>query len=355
MSSIFSVGLMLSQVGATLLQGRLQKLAVLLLGTALQGVAFLLCGVAPVFSLFCAACALLGFFGGLVDIYANSVLTDVHKENSTRYLGYLHGLFGVGSLLAPLLMLGGLRMTSWRGVFWLLAAMLLLGTLALYRFFGRTKEGEAVEAPQENVLRLSDLKEYLSKPRNFALLAAGIFSTATQTCVLVWVLRYMTLRFDAEALGTTAISLFWICATLNRFSVAHLKARPLRLFIIGGALSAVCLTAGVLGGSALSMCVAMSGLGLCCGHFMLVIFRECARGYEGKTTFVTSIITLVMGITRVLVPLAMAYVTAALSVETSMLIPVAMALGVALCGLLIERLDARAGRRAAMIPPSQGV
>lgn len=341
MSSVFNLGTMLALFAAPLLQGRVGKMAVLLFATALQVVGLVLCGVSPVFALFCLSCALLGVGGGLVDTYSNSLLVDVHRKESTRYLGYLHGLFGVGSLLAPLLMMQLLQWVQWRGVFFMLAVLVFLGGAVLLWFARQARGADMQRATRESVLRWGDLREYILNSRNMAVLAASIFATAAQTGILVWVLRYMALRFDAEALGAASISLYWVCATFNRFTVSRLRVAPIKLLILGAVLAALCLSIGVLSGSAWGMCVAMGVLGLCTGHFMQVLFGEGTKGYEGKTTFATSVLIVVMGLTRSVVPLIMASVSVGLSVVASMLIPAVTALGVAVSGAVLARFDAR--------------
>jgi hypothetical protein len=92
------------------------------------------------------------------------------------------------------------------------------------------------------------------------------------------------------------------------------------------------------------MCAAMGGFGLCTGHFMQVLFSECAKGYEGKTTFATSAVIVMMGLLRSVMPLAMAAVSALFSASVSMLIPAVMAVGAAASGLLLARFDSAASK-----------
>ncbi len=341
MSSMFSVGTMLALLCAPLIQGRIAKVVVLLTSTLLQAAALVVCGWASGFTLFCASCVFLGAGGGLVDAYANSMLADVHKEHSARYFGYLHGLFGVGSLVAPVLFFQVMQWLGWRGAFYGIGGMLLLGVAALWLSKGRVKPAEMELATRENKLRWQDLWEYGRNPRNRAVLMAGVFGTATQMGILVWAMRYMELRFQAEDLGALSISLFWICATVNRFSISHLKVEPVRLLVAGAFLAALCLGIGVFSGSAIGMCITMALLGLCTGHFMQVLFSEANRGHAGRTTFATSVMIVVMGLTRTVLPLLMAWVSARFSVVAGMMIPGVMAIGVAFSGLWLTRLDSR--------------
>lgn len=341
MNSMFNVGTTLALLLAPFIQGRIRKVVALLLATALQAASLALCGLSPMFFLFCFGCVMLGAGGGLADAYCNSMLADVHREDSSRYFGYLHGLFGVGSLLAPLLFARVIGWTDWRGAFLLLGGIMFAGVALLWLLARRVHLTAIEQATQESMLSRQYLQEYIRNPRNIMVLVLGALATATQTGILVWIVRYMTLRFDAEALGTASISLFWICATINRFSISRLKIAPIRALILGAGLAALCLGFGVLSNSAWGMFLAMGGLGFTTGHFMQVLFSEANKGHEGRTTFVTSVMIVVMGVSRSVLPLIIAWTSTSVSVVVSMLIPAATSVGVLIFGLLLTRLDAR--------------
>ena len=52
--------------------------------------------------------------GGWTDSNANSFFVDLHGKNSPKYLGMLHGCFGIGGLLTPLLIGAILTAYPWR-------------------------------------------------------------------------------------------------------------------------------------------------------------------------------------------------------------------------------------------------
>jgi hypothetical protein len=117
-----------------------------------------------------------------------------------------------------------------------------------------------------------------------------------------------------------------VFATISRFIVPTFKQRPFALLAAGGAGSFVCLIAGVFSGRAVFMCAALGALGLVGGHFFPVLYNESARGYEGRTTSAISFFMLICGLTRMAIPLIMAYASAYFSVALCMLIPAASAL-----------------------------
>lgn len=337
MSSMINLGLMLALVTTPLIQGRVGKLTMLLLAGVLQGVMLAVGGSATGFALYLVACVLIGMGCGWTDSYANSCIVDVHKADGPKFLGFLHGLFGIGSLLTPLLVRWLLGVSDWRGVHYALAGFAGLSMCAVLALALRTKRLGGVPATEEQPLRLRDVTDYLKRKRNLLMLVAGMLGSATQNALLVWIVRYMTVRFDAAALGTVSITVYWICATVNRFCVSGIRMKPLRLFVLGCGLGAVFICGGVAANSAVAMCVASGAFGLVTGHFMPVMLSECAIGYEGKTTMTTSVMLFAMSVVRIFVPLAMAFLSTSISFVAGMLLPAAIALLAALFGVLAER------------------
>jgi len=327
MGALTSLGFLFSLFFTILIQGRAKKSTVLLAALASQAIMLVLCGFSPTFFLFCIGCTLVGFSGGFIDTFTNSIIVDVRKHDSAKYLGYLHGLFGIGSLMSPLVFFLVLRHIDWRGVHYLLAVasvFVILLILLLARGAGG-KDDSAVK--REQFFTKADLFAYIKIKRNAAISCAGFFSMVLIACTMLWIVRYMTLRYDAAEMGAVSITVYWVCATINRIFFPYFTKRaPMKFFTLGSVLSGVFLLIGIFSGSAVVLCVMMGAFGFCSGHFVPVLVRECAVGYEGKTTFTTSFIMFILCIGRIVSPLMMAFTTAHISLDVSMIIPVAAAL-----------------------------
>jgi fucose permease len=150
----------------------------------------------------------------------------------------------------------------------------------------------------------------------------------------------MTIRFDAAELGRLSFSAFWLCATVNRFCLSQIiKRAPVKFFVLGAALHGVLLIVGVFSGSAIVLCVMVGSLGFVGGHFIPVLVSECAVGYEGKTTFTTSFVMFLLGVSRIAAPLLMAFASTRVSFVFGMMIPAASAFAAAACGLIAQRTE----------------
>ena len=339
MSSMLSLGLMIALLINPLFQGRISKVTMIVLSGTLQVVMLLLSGGAPNFGVFMVSIVLLGMGCGWLDGYINSTMIDAHPTDSPKYLGLLHGIFGIGSLLAPLAMQWMLGGTGWRWVNVALAA-LTAAAMVMVAFAGKKgKRANMFGKGQEERLSVAQLGAYLKNKRNVLLLCCGAMTSMFQTGVLCWIARYMLLAHDAEALGASCLTIYWIAATVNRFIAPRLKAQPLVL-IMGGALAAACLVLGIVGGNAVVMCVCMGLLGLTTGHFIPMVVSECAEGYQGSTTLTTSVVMFVMGITRVIVPVLMAALTEIVSAHVGMGVPAVSGILAAICCAWVLKMKA---------------
>ena len=337
LSSMMSMGMMLALIATPMLQGRVSKTAMMLMSGLLQAAMLFLSGAAASFALFVPAIVALGMGCGWLDTYVNSAMVDVHPTDGPKYLGLLHGLFGVGSLLAPMAMQWLLLGATWRGVHFIIAGLMLAAMAFMAKLHGDVRKAGGVEAVEEARLSRKEIGAYVKNGRNLLLLLCGAVTSMVQTGVICWIVRYMLLRYNLEEMGAVCLTVYWVAATVNRFLAPRLRARPLALVSIGAALGAVFLSGGIWSGSAPVMCIAVGLTGLVTGHFMPMMVSVCAEGHQGNTTLTTSVLMFISGAARVAVPLLMAAVTDGVSVNGGMMVPAALALVCALLAMLALR------------------
>ena len=324
-ASLMNMGSLIALFVTPLLQGRIRKTKMIVLSGLLQVAALCVAGSAAGFILFATANAVTGIGCGWLDTYANSCIVDLHPQNSTRFLGWLHGLFGVGSLIAPLAIRWILGWSNWRGVYFAFAGVMLLSVGCIAFTSRKVENTGALSNTQESRLTLKEVGAYLTVKRNVLLLLTTVMTNMVQTGLTCWIARYMFLAYGEVALGATCLTLFWIAATASRFVMPRLKLRPLTIVMVGAFCATVLLSGGILSGSATVMCVAVCLCGFVTGPFMPMLIAECATGYQGKTTLTTSLMMIVGGVARLAVPLLTASVTSAVSATAGMLVPAAFA------------------------------
>lgn len=324
-ASLMNMGSLIALFVTPLLQGRIRKTKMIVLSGLLQVAALCVAGSAAGFILFATANAVTGIGCGWLDTYANSCIVDLHPQNSTRYLGWLHGIFGVGSLIAPLAIRWILGWSNWRGVYFAFAGVMLLSVGCIAFTSRKVENTGALSNTQESRLTFKEVGAYLTVKRNVLLLLTTVMTNMVQTGLTCWIARYMFLAYGEVALGATCLTLFWIAATASRFVMPRLKLRPLTIVMVGAFCATVLLSGGILSGSATVMCVAVCLCGFVTGPFMPMLIAECATGYQGKTTLTTSLMMIVGGVARLAVPLLTASVTSAVSATAGMLVPAVFA------------------------------
>lgn len=330
MSSMINVGSILAFLAAPMLQGRLKKTSMLLIACLLLAGSFALLGGSKVFPAMIGASILAGIGFGWLDTNCNAVMVDLHTDNSASYLGLLHGGFGVGSQISPLLITALLAVITWRGVSFVMGAVVAVAGLAFAVILASSRKGVPAAAP-EQPLTFAATRTFLLKKKNVLMLAAGMLYAITQSGLLIWLVRYMTLRYGAETLGSTALSIYWVCATLSRFFAPRIPLRPLKLFLLGSLLSCAFQTIGVLSGSPVVMCVMVGIIGLVTGHCVPMLLSEIAKGQQGNSALAASATLVSMCFMRILVPVGMGAIAGAVNISIAMLTP---AVSGALAGIM---------------------
>lgn len=341
MTSLINLGSTLPLLVIPFLQGRIHKIWLIIFGGILQIFMLLLSCLSGNYNILLAAGLLLGLGNNFCDSCSNSYIVDLHPGDSSRYLNLLHGFFGIGGILTPLLMNWILGISGWRMAYIVAAVILTVICAAFATLTLKNRGSVSAAAPAaEKPITGAMFREYISGKRNLMLLAAIVFYAASQLGIVNWIVRYMSVRFDAADLGSVCMSVYWVCVAICRMFCSRLPFSPHKMLVAGAAGAGIFHGIGVLSGNPWVMLVCTGLLGLVSGLCIPVIVGEAALGNEDKTALTTSAIFLLMGISRMLMPLIMGAV-AANSITTAMLLPAAAALLSAVFCHMANRLRPR--------------
>jgi fucose permease len=183
----------------------------------------LLIAVAPVWGMVLAGALLLGAAAGLLDTGLNIV---VALSGRLRLLNMLHGAYGVGSALGPLVVTAAIVVTSWRPAYVLLIALELL--LA----YGWLRSSSHWAAEPANTVPPSAAEPDDGPTRRVRLLvglgvAAFFFYTGLEVTAGQWAASFFRgpLGLSAGAAGP-AVFAYWGSLTAARFAIAIPKRTP---------------------------------------------------------------------------------------------------------------------------------
>ena len=150
----------------------------------------------------------LGLFKGALDVGCNTLLLWVHNETVGPFMNGLHAFFGVGAVIAPLVVARVLTLTGdiyW--VYWLFAILCL--PLALWIWGLPSPASRAVPAQHESAS--FPLLPVLVMVLCFVLYVGG------EAGYGAWIYTYaFTLKFGTEITAAYLTSVFWGSFTLGR-------------------------------------------------------------------------------------------------------------------------------------------
>lgn len=247
------VGLAAGQLVVGPISDRVGRRRPLVVGTASFAVLSVLCGLAPDVGVLVVLRFLQGLAGSAGIVVSRAVVRDVWSgPRLARTYSQLALLTGAAPIVAPVI--GGqlLRVTDWRGVFFVLAGVAALLCLAATRL----PETLAALQPHDPgaTVRRGGVREVLTDRLFLA-------STAVAVCTSAGVFTYISLSSivlqEGYGLSPQVFSLvfsanalaFVACSSLNSRLVLHHE--PRRLMVVGVALQVLggtlCLLAGLLG------------------------------------------------------------------------------------------------------------
>jgi fucose permease len=215
----FSGGYVLSGIANGPLIHRLGTRGQLTLGAGCYLASALVIGGRPPFPGFVALTLVLGFGAGVLDAGLNAYVTTL--PGHTVLLNYLHGFYGVGALLGPLLAAQLVhRHLPWQDTYLVLAALavpLVVGFALAYPRAEPVPEDGGARAPLTLALRHPAV--WLAA--TFLFLYVGI-----EVAVGNWSFSLLTqVKGQGDLLAGYVVSGYWLGLTVGRFLINALAAR----------------------------------------------------------------------------------------------------------------------------------
>ena len=329
------LGNLLCGVGSDVLgRSRLVWLSALLMAASLA-----LTAVATPWSLFLTAFALVSAALGALATGINALVADVNRDARARMLNILHGVYGAGAAVSPLiigaLIDGGL---PWR---WALAGTgfiwLIYGLFAL-RFDRAADRHEGPRKIQKTDLRLLGQRPFL------ALFLIAFIYNGVAWSLLGWIAVFMQQSAGFSTFFSVAmISIFYAALTLGRFICAAYTERfgyaaTLLVLAIGITLTYPLVVLDLNPALAVAG-VFLTGLGLS-GLFPTAMAYG-ARLYPRQTGTVSGTLNVAMTIGMMLPPLWTGLIAEQWSFQVALAVNYIMVPPLVLIALYLLRIEAR--------------
>ena len=304
---------------------------------SLAGIAVLLFAVSfmPPFVLLVFLFALLGIVFGAISSTSSSMVADLHPGvDASKYMSRLHGIFGLGGLVAPLFFMRLLN----AGFHWNIALRITGAAIAvltlLFTLLSRISL-KSIELPKRSGLKVNkkDFKSFFKRGSNILLVLCVFFYAAHQCVIGVWLVRYVTVFLGSGALGAPALSLYWAGVTFSRlFTHRILPASPIKILLYGNLAAGLVMLGGIFSGSAAAATVCKLIVGIVNGTTLPVLLATGCADNDGNTILPTSLLNLAMFIAYVVTPLAVGVLVDYASLRSGMLLSAFFAL---ICGSVV--------------------
>ncbi len=211
------LGNLLSGVGSDLIgRRRLVWLAALLLALALA-----LAAGAKLWALFLISYIVVSTAQSALSTGINALISDANRATRARALNTLHGVYGVGAAVSPLI-IGYLidQGLQWRWALGGLGVIWLIYSLVAYGIFRRTPNDEQGSKGQRLDLAMLRGGPFL------ALFVAGFIYNGVAVSLLGWVAVFMKQSAGSSTLlSVSLISVFYVALTIGRFFCAAYAER----------------------------------------------------------------------------------------------------------------------------------
>ncbi len=207
-----SLGGLFGGLSAGPLVDRFGTKPVIMASVGLSALGFLVTALSPTWLLVLAGFACMGVGQRALGTCLNTLVAKVNPDNSAKYLNYLHGVYGSGALIAPLVI--GLVLLfdeSWRWIF--------AGPVVLWVLFGIAAAVQTYPQQAPSVVKRAGRAGAVLRTPTFVMLFLIAFGyNGVAFSLLGWVKTYLDLAGGIHPfLSTSMISIFYAALTLGRF------------------------------------------------------------------------------------------------------------------------------------------
>ncbi len=220
--------------------------------------------------------SVVGLGLGAIEVGANGLIVELHRDNPGRYLNLLATFHGTGSFLVPLYVAWLISMgVAWQNIF--LSVVLLSGILTIA--FVVAPNCEVAKLPTISVWDWRTIFRvgFTCQMGWYYLLISSY--VAVELGLAAWLMEYLQkVRGQTVAQSSFYLSGFFVMIMLGRFFGSFVVERLGYLQVVGAALigGLVCLITGILGPDSLILALPISG------GFFSIVFPTVTAVVTGK-------------------------------------------------------------------------
>lgn len=318
MSSCISFGALAALVIGILFRGYIYKTQFIIGGGVLMSLMLIGKGLPLSFPLFLLLCFAMGTGMGIMDSFQSSFLTDLNPDSTAKSLGFLHGIFGVGGVMLPLILHKLLESFSWRSVYLMTGLFCMMLVLQFYVVTQYMKNTFPVMKKLEKSQNFRQIGLFLKSPCFLLLMICMLLGAMAQNGILIWTVRYVSVVLENEILAPVCLSLFWASSTVSRVLVPYIRGSSLKILGIGSVISGAAWAVGISVGNAHMMLFVCTAAGLASGCCIPLLLNEGVMFSRENTGLTTSMLMLIKTMGQILMPVLVSAVQTFYGVSNAM-------------------------------------
>ena len=231
------------------------------------------------------------------------MIADVNRDARAKMLNILHGTYGVGGAISPLI-IGGL--IEW-GLPWRWALGGTGGIWLIYAIIAQRFDNRPIHTPSEEIEKPQKMAfQMLADPPFLGLFLIGFIYNGVAWSLLGWVAVFMQQTNDVSTLmSVSTISIFYIALTIGRFICAAYteKIGYAQSLLILGIIITITYPLVILGGNAIVVVIGVFFTGLGFSGLFPTAMAYGARLYPQQTGAVSGTLSTAMTIGTMVPPL----------------------------------------------------
>ncbi len=322
MSSMISTGSLFALLCIILLRGRFKKQYIIIAMGYTTAIALVFQGLVNTYYVFIVLCFIMGFGNGAVDTTQSAFLADLNKEDTSKHMGMLHGIFGIGSMLIPIILRKMLEIFNWNTIYIIVGflCLLFITQFAVVTIKLGTRN-TSIEKEQSKI-SIKELWPFISKNGLLLVAISLFFGAAAQSGVIIWVIRYVSVYLESATIGTMCLSCYWIASTISRFMSPMLPFKPITLVTAGAIISGITWFIAIIINSPYIILIACIVVGLTSGSCIPMSLTQAAILARDNTTISTSILMFFKTVAQVLSPIIVSFFMGLCNMQIGMYVTV---------------------------------
>lgn len=272
----------------------LNKTKILIISGLVLCASLILIGITPMLYLLFIIFAALGFSGGAINTLTNSVMVDTVPKKADKYINFMHMLFSLGAVLAPILCQTVYSASGLQSVFYIFGGFALCWAIyAVFAFPAHMKQSFVKEKFSfQKQLRL--VKNVFKTPGMKVVFVISIMISAWQLTAIYYISSaFSSINNDAMD-GALALSILFLGMMVSRLLYTKVadrysKGHVLMLTNFLGLLAWICVFI-VPGITLKTVFVGISAL--FCGNNFPITFSSACRLATNNTATASGFVTL---------------------------------------------------------------